>query len=280
MAARRTVTRSQFAVVKAFFWGVAFSLLLLLIAFGGRTLLATPTDAINAGIVKLASAVSRFWSHLSLLPRQVARMGEMSRDLSRLQSQLSRLQAEQWRVRELVEENRRLRKLLGLSRDLAQPYIAAEVIAIGGSNWFHTAVINKGSEEGIPQGAPVVYHKGLVGRIWEVRSHHSIVLLVTDRHSAVGVSLTEHQGVYGIVKGTGKRFCELTHLSRHIVPKKGEVLVTSGLGGVFPKGIPVGEVVSVKVTTEPPTVKVKPFLQVSELREVIVLTELPPPINP
>jgi len=280
MAARRTVTRSQFAVVKAFFWGVAFSLLLLLIAFGGRTLLATPTDAINAGIVKLASAVSRFWSHLSLLPRQVARMGEMSRDLSRLQSQLSRLQAEQWRFRELVEENRRLRKLLGLSRDLAQPYIAAEVIAIGGSNWFHTAVINKGSEEGIPQGAPVVYHKGLVGRIWEVRSHHSIVLLVTDRHSAVGVSLTEHQGVYGIVKGTGKRFCELTHLSRHIVPKKGEVLVTSGLGGVFPKGIPVGEVVSVKVTTEPPTVKVKPFLQVSELREVIVLTELPPPINP
>jgi len=280
MAARRTVTRSQFAVVKAFFWGVAFSLLLLLIAFGGRTLLATPTDAINAGIVKLASAVSRFWSHLSLLPRQVARIGEMSRDLSRLQSQLSRLQAEQWRVLELVEENRRLRKLLGLSRDLAQPYIAAEVIAIGGSNWFHTAVINKGSEEGIPQGAPVVYHKGLVGRIWEVRSHHSIVLLVTDRHSAVGVSLTEHQGVYGIVKGAGKRFCELTHLSRHIVPKKGEVLVTSGLGGVFPKGIPVGEVVSVKVTTEPPTVKVKPFLQVSELREVIVLTELPPPINP
>jgi rod shape-determining protein MreC len=63
------------------------------------------------------------------------------------------------------------------------------------------------------------------------------------------------------------------------VPEKGEVLVTSGLGEVFPKGIPVGEVVSVSLTTEPPTVKVKPFLQVNELREVIILTKLPPTVN-
>ncbi|MCS7187319.1 MAG: rod shape-determining protein MreC [Armatimonadetes bacterium] len=280
MAVRRSASRSQFAVLRAFLWGVIFSLALLLAILGGRTLLALPTDVISASTVKLVSAVSRFWSNLSVLPRQVLRIREINHDLSKLQSQLSQLQAEQWRVQELVEENIRLRKLLGLAHELAQPYIAAEVIAIGGSNWFHTIVVNKGSKDGIPQGAPVVYYNGLVGRIWETRPYHSIVLLLTDRHSAVGVSLTEHQGVYGIVKGTGKRLCELVHLSRHIVPEKGEVLVTSGLGGVFPKGIPVGEVVSVSVTTEPPTVKVKPFLQVNELREVIVLTKLPPTVNP
>lgn len=279
MAVRKSASRSQFAVLKAFMWGVTFSIFLLLAIFGGRTLLAMPTDVISAGAVKLVSAISRFWSNLSLLPKQILRFREVNRDLSQLQSRLSQLQAEQWRVQELIEENHRLRKLLGLASDLAQPYTAAEVIAIGGSNWFHTIVINKGSQEGIPQGAPVIYHDGLVGRVWEVRSHHSIVLLLTDRHSAVGVSLTEHQGVYGIVKGTGRRLCELVHLSRHVVPRKGEVLVTSGLGGVFPKGIPVGEVVSVSTTTEPPTVKVKPFLQVDELREVIVLTKLPPTVN-
>ncbi|MFN4179741.1 MAG: rod shape-determining protein MreC [Armatimonadota bacterium] len=279
MAVRRSASRSQFAVVKAFLWGVVFSLLLLLIILGGRIFWVTPAEAISYNAVKFVSAISRLWTNIGLFPRQVFQIRKMSQDLGQLRSQLSRLQAEQWRVQELVEENRRLRKLLGLVHDIAQPYIAAEVIALGGSNWFHTVVVNKGSQEGVPQGAPVIYHDGLVGRVWEVHNHHSIVLLITDRHSAVGVSLTGHKGVYGIVKGTGKRWCELMHLSKHVVPEKGEVLVTSGLGEVFPKGIPVGEIVSVSVTTEPPTVKVKPFLQVNELREVIILTKLPPSVN-
>ncbi len=279
MAVRRSASRSQFAVVKAFLWGVVSSLLLLLIVLGGRIFWVTPAEAISYNAVKFVSAISRLWTNIALFPRQVFQIREMGRDLSQLRSQLSRLQAEQWRVQELVEENRRLRKLLGLVHDIAQPYIAAEVIALGGSNWFHTVVVNKGSQEGVPQGAPVIYHDGLVGRVWEVRPHHSIVLLITDRHSAVGVSLTRHEGVYGIVKGTGRRWCELVHLSKHVTPEKGEVLVTSGLGEVFPKGIPVGEIVSVSVTTEPPTVKVKPFLQVNELREVIILTKLPPSVN-
>lgn len=280
MAARRSASQSQLAVVKAFLRGVLFSLFLLLLIFGGKTLLAYPKEVIGTSAVKLVSAISRLWSNLSLLPKQALQIRKVNQDLKRLQSQLSQLQAERWRVQELVEENRRLRKLLGLVSDLAQPYTAAEVIAIGGSNWFHTVVINKGAREGIPQGAPVVYHEGLVGRIWEVRSHHSIVLLITDRHSAVGVTLSNHQGVYGIVKGTGRKLCELVHLSRHTVPRKGEVLVTSGLGGVFPKGIPVGEVISVSTATEPITVKVRPFLNLDELREVIVLTELPPHVSP
>ena len=284
MAVRKSATRSQFAVMKAFFLGVAFSLVLLLLFLSGRSLLALPANVVGAGAVRLASSFSRFWVNVASFPKLLLQTHKANRELSQMRTKLSQLQAELWRVQELIEENQRLRKLLRLAKDLSRPYIAAEVIAIGGSNWFHTLVINKGSQDGIREGAPVLCHKGLVGRVWEVRSHHSIVLLLTDRHSAVGVMLTEHEteheGVYGIVKGTGKRWCELIHLSKHVVPKKGEVLVTSGLGGVFPKGIPVGEVVSVSVKTEPPTVKVKPFFRLDELRELIVLTDLPPPINP
>jgi rod shape-determining protein MreC len=280
MAVRKSATRSQFAVMKAFFLGVAFSLVLLLLFLGGRSLLALPANVVGAGAVRLASSFSRFWVNVASFPKLLLQTHKANRELSQMRTKLSQLQAELWRVQELIEENQRLRKLLGLAKDLSRPYIPAEVIAIGGSNWFHTLVINKGSQDGIREGAPVLCHEGLVGRVWEVRSHHSIVLLLTDRHSAVGVMLMEHEGVYGIVKGTGKRWCELIHLSKHVVPKKGEVLLTSGLGGVFPKGIPVGEVVSVSVKTEPPTVKVRPFFRLDELRELIVLTDLPPPINP
>jgi rod shape-determining protein MreC len=280
MAVRKSATRSQFAVMKAFFLGVAFSLVLLLLFLGGRSLLALPANVVGAGAVRLASSFSRFWVNVASFPKLLLQTHKANRELSQMRTKLSQLQAELWRVQELIEENQRLRKLLGLAKDLSRPYIAAEVIAIGGSNWFHTLVINKGSQDGIREGAPVLCHEGLVGRVWEVRSHHSIVLLLTDRHSAVGVMLTEHEGAYGIVKGTGKRWCELIHLSKHVVPKKGEVLLTSGLGGVFPKGIPVGEVVSVSVKTEPPTVKVRPFFRLDELRELIVLTDLPPSINP
>jgi len=280
MAVRKSATRSQFAVMKAFFLGVAFSLVLLLLFLGGKTLLALPADVVGAGAIRLVSSFSRFWVSVTSYPKLLLQAHKANRELSQMRTKLAKLQVELWRVQELIEENQRLRKLLGLTKDLSRPYIAAEVIAIGGSNWFHTLVINKGSQDGIREGAPVLCHEGLVGRVWEVRSHHSVVLLLTDRHSAVGVALTEHQGVYGIVKGTGKRWCELVHLSRHTVPKKGEVLVTSGLGGVFPKGIPVGEVVSVSVTTEPPTVRVRPFFRLDELRELIVLADLPPPVNP
>ena len=280
MAVRKSATRSQFAVMKAFLFGVLFSLALLLLFLGGRTLLALPANVVGAGAVRFASSFSRFWVNVASFPKLLLQTHKANRELSQMRTKLSQLQAELWRVQELIEENQRLRKLLGLVKDLSRPYIAAEVIAIGGSNWFHTLVINKGSHDGIREGAPVLCHEGLVGRVWEVRSHHSIVLLITDRHSAVGVMLTEHEGVYGIVKGTGKRWCELLHLSKHAVPKKGEVLVTSGLGGVFPKGIPVGEVVSVSVKTEPPTVRVRPFFRLNELRELIVLTDLPPPISP
>lgn len=280
MAVRKGVTRSQFAVMKAFFLGVAFSLALLLLIFGGKAFLTLPSDLIGGGAVRLISVISGVWANISSLPDQIFKARKMSQELRQLRSEIAQLQSEQWRLRELIEENRRLRKLLGLADAISQPYISAEVLAIGGSNWFHTMVVNKGSNDGVKQGAPVICHKGLVGRVWEARTHHSIVLLITDRHNAVGVELTGHKGVYGILKGTGRKWCELVHLSRHVTPKEGEVLVTSGLGGVFPKGIPVGKVISVDTSTEPPRTVVSPFFRLQELREVIILTNLPPPVIP
>ncbi len=278
MYVRRGTQRQQLSLTKAFFGGVTFSLLLLLLVFG-RNFIASLLDALSLGIVSTISVVSAFGDAVASFPQRIFQNDELRNELKQLRSQLAEFWVKSWQVRELSEENRRLRQLLGLAESIGQPYTAAEVIAIGGSNWFHTVIINKGSEDGIPQGAVVLCHKGLVGRVLEVRAHHSVILLITDRHSATGVSLTEHKGVHGILKGTGKFHCELIHLSQHVIPKKGEILVTSGLGGIFPKGIPIGEVISVRADTEPPTVKVRPLFRLDELREVIVLTKLPPIVS-
>ncbi len=276
MDVRKGTQRQQLSVAKAFLGGVTFSLVLLIFFFGGRSFFVSLINAISSGTVSIISAIAGFLDSFTSFPRHLLQSAQLQSELRELRSQLAKLQAESWQIKELADENRRLKQLLNLSQSIGQPYTAAEVIAIGGSNWFHTILINKGQEDGIPQGAPVLCYKGLVGRVWEVRSHHSVVLLITDRHSAVGVSLTRREGVHGILKGTGKPWCELAHLSRHFVPQKGEILVTSGLGEVFPKGIPVGEVVSVKTNTEPPTAKVRPLFRLNELREVIILTDLPP----
>ncbi len=280
MAVRRDASRSPVALVRALLWGIGVGFLLMLLLLVGKTVLAIPVEAVSIGLVRLATTAARPWGALKEWSSSLFQSHRLHRELQESQKQLAEWQAKGLHFEQLAEENLRLRQLLGLAQSLKQPYLAAEVIAIGGSNWFHTVIVNKGEQDGVRQGAPVLNHQGLVGRIGEVNAHHSTVLLLTDRHSAVGVALSDHPNTYGIVKGVGKPWCELVFLSRHVVPRKGEKLVTSGLGGVFPKGIPVGEVLSVQTTTEPPKVRVRPFVKSTELREVIILTNLPPPVIP
>ncbi len=276
MAVRRTVSRTNTTVLKSFLSGLLFGGVFLLILVGGWAAVSASAEVVGGGSVGMVTGIARLWQGVRFWTTNLFRTEEVAQEARQLHKKVARLEAENTQLRRYAEENKRLRALLQLSQTFTQPYIAAEVIALGGSNWYHTAIINKGSREGTVNGAPVLNHQGLVGRIWEVRSHHSVLLLLTDRRSAIGVTLSRHPKVHGIVKGTGGQWCELVHLSRKVIPPIGEPLVTSGLGGVFPKGIPVGTVAWVQRQTDPPTVWVRPFLTQQELREVIVLTELPP----
>lgn len=280
MAARRTVSRTNKTVLKSFLSGLLFGGTFLLLLIGGWAAVSASSKVVGSGSVGMVTGIARLWQAVHYWTMSLFRTEKVAQEARQLRKKVVRLEAENIQLRHYAEENRRLRALLQLSQTVAQPYISAEVIALGGSNWYHTAVINKGSQEGIINGAPVLNHQGVVGRVWEARPHHSILLLLTDRRSAVGVTLSRHLDVHGIVKGTGRQWCELVHLSHKVLPQIGEPLVTSGLGGVFPKGIPVGIVTWVNRQTDPPTVRVKPFSTQQELREVIVLTKLPPLSEP
>ncbi|GBC99115.1 Cell shape-determining protein MreC [bacterium HR17] len=281
MATRRGVTRTDSGagianLIKAFIWGAFFAAGVLGVIALSRLALPPVTGLLGAAGMRIVSTATHMWHWGRQWVNTLLSSDDAALRLQRLQRRVAALEAENLYLRRLAEENQRLRTLLDLGQDLRHPYLAAEIVAIGGSNWYRTAIINKGSAEGVTPNAPVLSHRGLAGRVWEVRSHHSVILLLTDRRSAVGVALSGVPRVFGIVKGTGGRWLELVHLSRHITPRRGERLVTSGLGGVFPPDIPVGEVVRVDGRTEPPTVWVRPFAHDRNLHEVIVLTDTPP----
>ncbi len=280
MATRRSASRTANAglvgVLKAFSLGFLFAAVLLGLVSLARWILPVVADSVSEVGVRSVSFAARSWHALRSWAETLVQSGELVGERQRLRERLATLEAENVHLRHLAEENRRLRALLRLGQSVGQPFIAAEVVAIGGSNWFRTAIINRGVSDGVTLHAPVLNHQGLIGRIFKVHRRHSVVLLLTDRRSAVGVALEGHPNVFGIVKGTGGQQLELLHLSRRILPRKGERLVTSGLGGVFPSGIPVGEIAHIDRHTEPPSIAVRPFADERQLREVIVL-KLPMP---
>lgn len=283
MATRRSASRTANegfgAVLRAFLMGALSATALLGALTLARWVLPTVADSVGGAGIRMATVIARTWHSLWAWVGMMTQSGQIVLQQQQLQERLARLEAENLHLRQLAEENRRLRALLRLGEEVRQPFVAAEVIAIGGSSWFRTAVINRGSAEGVMLHAPVLNYRGVVGRVWEVHRHHSVVLLITDRRSAVGVALEDHPKVFGIVKGTGGRYLELLHLSRRVLPHKGERLVTSGLGGIFPPGIPIGEIARIDPNTEPPSFWVRPFVDDRNLYEVIVLTPRTPPIE-
>jgi rod shape-determining protein MreC len=156
-----------------------------------------------------------------------------------------RLEAMQWRT--LAQENIQLRKQLGLPKHLEWKRVLAQVVAVDPANWWRTVRIDRGSRDGVVTNAPVFTVDGLVGRVSEVGFTHSRVVLVGDPDCRVSV-LIEETREHGVIAPTTSTpldptIVELGYLSRHSKLASGQRVVTSGIGGIFPKGILVGHVV-------------------------------------
>ncbi len=149
------------------------------------------------------------------------------------------------RYEELVLENERLRKFVNFTGSVRQSYIAAQVVARDPSPFFKTIMIDKGEEHGLSKGNPVMVSEGVVGQIIEVSDHHAKVLLITDRNSAVD-GLIQSTRVRGIVKGDSSDHCFFVYALKKEDIEAGQVIVSSGLDRVFPKGLKIGAVLSVE----------------------------------
>jgi rod shape-determining protein MreC len=203
-------------------------------------------------------------------------------DLRHLREENKHLQAEvavlQRRIDQLKEqslETQRLQRLLAMREITQAGFLTARVVGKDATNWFKTILLDRGSQEGVRRNQPVLAPDGLVGRVVEVTPTSAKVQLLTDPVSAVG-GLVQRTRVTGIVSGNlgaGARVRYLPLLADVVV---GDEVVTSGMGGVFPKGIPVGRITAVERRSGAlfQEASLQPLVDLGRLEEVMILTTL------
>jgi rod shape-determining protein MreC len=173
-----------------------------------------------------------------------------------------------------VLENERLKKLLALKGTLQVPSVAAAVIGEESAPWFRSIVIDRGSVDGLSEGMPVLATSGVAGRIVKVAAGSSRVLLLTDHASSIA-AMIQRSRARGVLKGKGGGMCSLEFTVREDDVKVGDIVTTSGVGGVFQKGRVLGEVTMVKKGEYGmfQTIDVRPAVNTYNLEEVMVLLQ-------
>ena len=231
------------------------------LAFAGVILLAVvllnlPARATTQLKLALSGLFLPLFGLLSSSEKAITRSGDQVVPRSLLLEQIERIQKENQQLRleslqaaDLTAENTRLRASLGWTGRTPWKLKLTRVIARDPANWWRTFVIDAGSNDGIRSNAFVMVPEGLVGRVDQVGSASARVILVGDPNCRVSamVAETREPGVIAPATDsiTDPSLVQMTYVSRHTQLRPGQQIITSGLGGVFPKGITVGQIVDI-----------------------------------
>ncbi len=234
------------------------------------SIVMTVLGPVQTVLARTADAVARLW-------RPFADIGRLRVENTRLREEVERLSGEVSRLREQAQATQRLERLLAFRGQVPGRAIGARVIGRDSTQWFEVIVLDRGSQDGVRRNDTVVAADGLVGRVLTVAPATSQVLLISDARSAAGVILQQSREA-GVVEGQGQGLLRLKYVSRAREIAVGEVVVTSGQAGVFPRGVPVGTVES--VTREQGALYqealVRPAVALGHLEEVLILIESRP----
>jgi len=226
----------------------------------------TVTAPLQKGFDLIGEQAATWWNRYVWLV-------DTSRENQALRQENRLLKAEIENLREIRLTNERLQKLLEFKDEVALSALPARVISFDATSWSRTVVLDKGTRSGVNEGMPVVTNAGVVGRVIKVAPGESRVLLITDAASAAAV-LVQRTRTRAVCRGRGDTLM-LDFTLRQEDVQIGDQVVTSGTGGVFPKGLLMGEVVQVARGDYGlfQTVEVAPAVDFSRLEEVLVLTE-------
>ncbi len=253
---------------------IGFILLLLSSNSGQRTawnpveqLIIEITSPFQKLIKNTVNITEEFWlSYFHLV--------DVCHENKELRKEIDALRMEKSLYQELVASNKRLQDLLQFKQTTNRPILAAQVIGLDPTGWFKSIIINKGKNDGLYLNMPVVNAYGVVGRIVSVSPNYSKVLLIIDHNSAVDC-LIQRSRERGIVKGLSTEICRLDYVSKSGDVVIGDIIITSGLDRVFPKGLPMGQVINVKEISGElfKKVEARPVVNFSKLEEVLVILE-------
>lgn len=214
-----------------------------------------------------------------------ADLGRIERDNERLAREKNELAQTALRAASLEAENEHLRKLAGLRESLPAKTVAAEILYDARDPFSRKVIVDRGTDDGVERGQPVTDESGVVGQVTRVFPLSSEVTLLTDREQAIAVQnvRTGFRGVaYGGGRGGTAGFIDLRFMPTNVDVKPDDLLVTSGLDGVFPTGLPVAKVASVERNAAFQFARIlcTPMGGTERNRHVLILLTAKPPERP
>lgn len=209
----------------------------------------------------------------------ILKLGNLMDENKKLKEEIRVLKSKLNQLEQYKLQNSRLKELLDYREFTADKYqlMTAAVIGRDPGNWFGTITLNRGEADGVQKDMAVVVPEGLVGRVVAVSKHTAEVLLVTDPRSGVGAVVQESQ-MPGVIEGMANStgLVRMIHLPKDAPIKAGQVVISSGVGGIYPSGVRIGTVI--KSENDPgglfQTAEVKPFVDFRTLRDVFIVTNV------
>ncbi|MBM7854530.1 rod shape-determining protein MreC [Desulfohalotomaculum tongense] len=238
----------------------------------------TPLEtAVKDSLAPVQEVTIGFARGLHDMLSSAANLGHLAEENKKLKQEVRELKSRLDRVEEYKVQNRRLKEMLQYREFTVDKYklMTAAVIGRDPGNWFGTITVNRGANDGVDKDMAVIVPGGLVGRVVAVSKHTAEVLLITDPRSGVAAVVQQSQEpgvVEGVANSTG--MVRMIHLRRDAPVKPGQVVVSSGVGGIYPSGVRIGKIIS---TENDPgglfqTAAVEPFVDLRVLREVFIVT--------
>jgi rod shape-determining protein MreC len=258
---------------RKFFITLTFFLVLLwLVTYqvkaGRLTFLERPVLAVSGLLERVMIAPFRFVE--SVADRYVL-LVRTHRENERLKKEQERLTLENSITNELLLENERLRDLLGFKKLHPLAPVTAQIIAKDSSPASRTITLNKGADDGLARDMAVVTAAGVVGKVQVLLPGTAKVITLTDPASTIAVRVQRNREE-GLLEGKLDR-CALKYVSYYADIQEGDLLVTSGLDGIYPKGLPVATVIRVSKheATAFQTVIARPAVPLARIEEAMVL---------
>ena len=260
---------------------LVFASVVMVVLGKADTLLFERVRVVFADLVSpVLGIVSQPVAAVDQLLDQVQGTFALSAENAQLRQDNARLVQWQQVAQGLTVENARLRELLNLAPDPSVSFVSTRVIANSGGSFVRSVLIDGGSREGIARGQAAMTGAGLVGRVTDVGDRAARVLLVTDLNSRVPVAV-DGSRERAVLAGDNSDRPRLLYLPARTTVKVGDRLVSSGNGGIFPPGLPVGEVAAI----EDGIVRVEPYAELSRLDYLRIVNYglsgvLPQPVMP
>jgi len=202
----------------------------------------------------------------------VARGHELVSENERLSLRVATLESHLVELQEARAQSEREQSLLSAYADSRNHVCLAHVIAVGSGGWLTYLLLDRGSADGVRQRDVAVTRDGVVGQVYAVTAHTARIVPLSDPTSGISVFVQRSRET-GILKGLGDWRCELRYLDPDAAVQPGDQVLTAGTGGVFPKGLRVGTVISVLADPNTPgkMAEIEPGAEFRKVEEVLLL---------